>query len=463
MAYTYFRLNIHENKSIFHLSYRNNPFKGPYALCCGLQTVIEFLQSWQFQADDLDYLATLKSVKNNSLFPDDFLGYLSKLKFSCHLDAIPEGTIVFPHLPLIRVEGPLLQCQLLESPLLNIVNFQTLVATKAARVCKAAQGDPVVEFGLRRAQGPDGAVSASRAAYIGGCVATSNTLAGKLYDIPVKGTHAHSFVTAFPTEMDAFSAYVSVRPDQSMLLVDTYDTIKGVKHAIKIGKQLRAHQHDLEAVRLDSGDLNKLSVKARQLLDESGFENTQIFASNNLNEYVIEDLKQKGAAINAWGVGTSLATCYDQPALDGVYKLSAICDQDGTWHNKLKLSEQTSKTSNPGKHQVRRFFCNDQPVIDIIYDLNLGIPELPEVHLLEDAMQTVRFDEFDGAFDLLQTIFKDGKLSFSAPSIHTLRDEARVALHLFEKRNTLQPYPIALEKQLYELKEKLIQEAKSQN
>ena len=460
MAYGYWQLNMHEQEAAFHLLFRKNPFKGNYALCCGLLSIVDFLQSWQFKQDDLDYLSTLKNRHEEPLFPTPFLDYLSQLKFSCDIDAIPEGTIVFPHEPLLRIEGPILQCQLLESPLLNIMNFQTLIATKASRVCQAAGGDPVIEFGMRRAQGPDGALSASRASYIGGCVATSNTLAGKLFDIPVKGTHAHSWVTAFENEKAAFSAYANVMPHHCVLLVDTYHTLTGVKNAIEIGKQLRKEGADLIAVRLDSGDMSTLSIESRKLLDEAGFEKTGILASNSLDEYVIHDFKQKGAKISSWGVGTHLATAFDQPALDGVYKLSALKNKRGQWEYKLKLSEQAIKVSNPGRHQVRRFFYNNQYIIDVIYDLSLGISDTPDAIVLDQAMQTKKLDDVDAFVDLLEPVFKKGKYVAEKKSIHHIRDKAIAEIKHFYQTHEQRVYSVGLEKNLYELKQQLIKQLK---
>ncbi len=455
MAYGYWKLNMHEQEAAFHLLFRKNPFQSNYALNCGLATVIDFLSDWHFQEDDLAYLATLTNIKNEPLFSTDFLDYLKQLRFTCDLFAIQEGTIVFAHAPVLRIQGSLLQCQLLESPLLNIINFQTLIATKASRVCRAAGNDEVIEFGLRRAQGPDGALSASRAAYIGGCHATSNTLAGKLYDIPVRGTHAHSWVTAFPSEKEAFTAYADVMPHNCILLVDTYNTIEGVKHAIEVGKQLREKEADLLGIRLDSGDLAKLSIKARQLLDEAGLTHTKILASNSIDEYVIADLKQQGAAISSWGVGTNLATAYDQPALDGVYKLSAIY-QDAKWEYKLKLSEQAVKISNPGRHQVRRFFVGEQYVMDMIYDIDLGIDDTPQGILLAgDANQSCRVDDCDAFVDLLEPVFKRGQCIQEKKSIHVVRDKAMAEADLFYKTHEDKAYPVSLEKKLYELKIKI--------
>lgn len=458
MAYGYWQLNMHEQESTFHLIFRKNPFKGNYALCCGLANAAAYLTNWRFHQDDLVYLATLKNAQNKPLFPQAFLDYLGKLKFTCDIDAIPEGTVVFPHEPLLRIQGPILQCQLLESPLLNILNFQTLIATKASRVCRAALGEPVIEFGMRRAQGPDGAVSASRASYIGGCAATSNTLAGKLYDIPVRGTHAHSWVTAFPSEREAFAAYASVMPHNCVLLVDTYNTIDGVIHAIEAGKKLHAEGADLLAIRLDSGDMADLSIKARKLLDDAGFESTAILASNSLDEYAISNLKQKGAKISSWGVGTNLATAYDSPALDGVYKLSAIRDAKGDWVYKLKLSEQAIKISNPGRHQVRRFFCNEQYVMDVMYDLSLGISDIPEAIVLDQAQQLKKLDDVDAFVDLLEPVFRNGKLVQKKMSIHDIRKNAIAATEDFYRAHGEKVYPVGLEKKLYDLKQRLIGE-----
>ncbi len=458
MAYGYWKLNMHDQESAFHLLFRKNPFQGNYALCCGLASVVEFLKNWHFHEDDLAYLATLKNSHDLPLFPTAFLDYLNTLTFTCDIDAIPEGTIVFANEPLLRIQGPLLQCQLLETPLLNMINFQTLIATKASRVCRAAGHDPVIEFGMRRAQGPDGALSASRAAYIGGCVATSNTLAGKLFDIPVRGTHAHSWVTAFPNEMDAFTAYASVMPYNCVLLVDTFHTLEGVKHAIEVGKKLRAEGADLLGIRLDSGDIADLSIKTRKLLDNAGFKETIILASNSLDEYVISDLKQKKAKIASWGVGTNLATAYDQPALDGVYKLCALRDANGNWEYKLKLSEQEVKISNPGRHQIRRFFCNDQYVMDVIYDLDLGISDAPEVVLLGHSSPHKRLDDYDGSVDLLKPILRGGQLVQETESIHQLRHQAMTATEHFYRTHGEQTYTVGLEKKLFALKQKLIKE-----
>lgn len=447
MAYGYWQLGMHEQQANFHLFFRKNPFQGHYALSCGLGSVIEYLENWRFDNQQLSYLRQLTSADGSPLFSDAFLDYLEDLRFTCDIDAVPEGTLVFPQLPLIRIQGPLLQCQLLETPLLTLLNFQTLIATKTSRVCLAAEGDPVIEFGMRRAQGPDGALSASRAAYIGGCIGTSNTLAGKLYDIPVRGTHAHSWVTAFPDEASAFAAYANVMPHNSILLVDTYNTITGVKHAIETGRVLRAKGHELLGIRLDSGDLAALSIQARALLDEAGFENTMILASNSLDEYVIADLKKQGAKISAWGVGTSLATASDQPALDGVYKLSALQNKDGIWEDKIKLSEQVAKTSNPGRQGVKRYLKNQLPVLDVIYDIQAGAENVNCEH--------------DKVIDLLTPIYQKGKLVYCQPSIHAIHEHALETVKQFLLMKHDEKHSVVLDKHIATIKQQLIEKLKT--
>ncbi len=355
MAYGYWKHGLHGTRAAFHLSFRALPFHGGFAIACGLGTAREWLQEFGFTEGDCQYLSTLEGADGNPLFEPGFLQYLRELRLELDIDAIEEGEVVFAHEPLLRVEGPILHCQLVETALLSILNFQTLIATKAARVCLAARGEAVLEFGARRAQGLDGALSASRAAYIGGVGATSNVLAGKVWGIPVRGTHAHSWVMLFPDELSAFEAYAQALPNNCTFLVDTYDTLEGVRHAIEVGRELRRAGHELSGIRLDSGDLAYLSMEARRLLDEAGFEQANVVASNDLDEGTIESLKGQGARVNVWGVGTNLVTGGSQSALGGVFKLSAI-ERDGAWQPRLKLSEQTAKVSLPGRLQVRRFF-----------------------------------------------------------------------------------------------------------
>jgi nicotinate phosphoribosyltransferase len=358
----------------------------------------------------------------------------------------------------------LIQCQLVETALLNILNFQTLIATKAARVCLAAKGDPVLEFGLRRAQGADGALTASRAAYIGGCAGTSNVLAGFRLGIPVRGTHAHSWVMAFDTEEEAFRAYAEALPNNAIFLVDTYDTIKGVQRAIEMGRWLRQHGHDLAGIRLDSGDLAWLSIEARRMLNDAGFPKATIVASNDLDEQTIESLRLQGAQINVWGVGTKLVTAYDQPALGGVYKLSAIRAADGTWDHKVKLSEQVAKVSTPGLQQVRRFRYDGAFAGDMIYNLD-GPPEDSRVIVDPlDPTRRKRIPDDASAEDLLQPIFRGGELVYSVPAITASRDRTLTQLGgLYEgHKRLLNPheYPVGLSSALQELRSRLILKAR---
>ena len=344
MACAYWKAGIADREAVFGLSFREHPFRGGYTIAAGLASVVDWVESLGFTDDDRSYLAGLQGNDQKPLFDEGFLDYLRTLEFSCDIDAVPEGTVVFPHQPLVRVTGPILQCQILETAVLNLVNFQSLIATKAARVCNAAGGEPVIEFGLRRAQGIDGGLTASRAAYIGGCAATSNVLAGKLFGIPVKGTLAHSWVMCFDGEPESFQAYAEAMPNNCVFLVDTYDSLEGVRRAVDVGRWLAQHGHRMIGIRLDSGDLAYLSIEARRMLDEAGFEDATIVASNNLDENLISSLKQQGAMIGVWGVGTQLATAFDEPALGGVYKLTAVRDDpESDWKYKVKLSDQVSK------------------------------------------------------------------------------------------------------------------------
>src|SRR6267154_3372436 len=291
MAYGYWKTGKADQEAVFHLLFRKQPFQGGFTLCCGLADSIQYLRGFKFEKSDLEYLGQLKGNDGKRLFEPGFLKYLGSLKLRLDVDAIPEGTVVFPQEPLLRIRGSILQGQLVETALLNLLNFQSLIATKAARVCLAAKGDPVVEFGLRRAQGIDGALTASRAAYIGGCRGTSNVLAGKVFGIPVKGTHAHSWVMSFDDELESFEAYARAMPNNCVFLVDTYNTLEGVRHAAVAGQKLKAAGHRMIGIRLDSGDLAYLSIEARKILDEAGLEDASILASNDLDEHIIASLK----------------------------------------------------------------------------------------------------------------------------------------------------------------------------
>src|SRR5256885_7039368 len=355
MAFGYFKAGVTDHEAVFHVTFRENPFAGQFTVACGLAAATDFLRGFHFNGTEVDYLASQRGNDGKPLFDSHFLDYLRGLQLACDIDAIPEGTLVFANEPLIRVVGPIIQCQLLETALLNIFNFQSLIATKAARVCLAAKGDPVIEFGLRRSQGVDGGSTAARAAYIGGCAGTSNLQAGQQFAIPVSGTQAHSWIMFFENEREAFTTYAEAMPNNCIFLVDTYDSIDGIRHAIEIGSELRKQGHEMIGVRLDSGDGVALSIKARRMLDKAGFANAKIVGSGNLDEYMITDLKQRGAKIDVWGVGTKLSTGQPDGALGGIYKLGATRRPGGEWQYRIKLSEESAKASFPGSLQVRGF------------------------------------------------------------------------------------------------------------
>lgn len=460
MAYGYWKTQHTDKEGIFNLFFRKNPFAGGYTIACGIEQAMEMLEDFRFDSSDIDYLATLSGNNGKPLFEKGFLDYLAKLEFTCDVEAVREGSLVFPQEPLLRITGPILQCMILETPLLNLINFQSLIATKAARICQAAKGEPVLEFGLRRAQGINGAISASRAAYIGGCASTSNVLAGKLFGIPVKGTHAHSWVMSFDSELESFREYAKAMPNNCLFLVDTYDTLEGVKNAVKVGQELRREGHEMVGIRLDSGDLAYLSIEARKILDAGGFPKAIICASNDLDEHIIASLKQQGATITLWGVGTKLATGYDQPALGGVYKLVALKEKDGEWQHKIKLSEQAIKITNPGKLQIRRYYENNLAVGDMLYDELTGEPQN---HMIIDPSDPTRRKCFNQNVNfkvLLEPIFKNGKRVFMPPTIDETRTRVQQeldSLHESSKR-FVNPhiYPVGLEERLSELKTHLI-------
>jgi len=459
MAYGYWKTQKHDQEACFTLFFRQPPFKGGYTLAAGFNTVVDYVQQLHFAESDLNYLATLTDSREQPLFEAAFLDYLQQLQFTCAIDSVPEGTVVFAHEPLLRVQGNLVQCQLLETALLNIINFQTLIATKAARICQAAQGQPVLDFGLRRAQGIDGGLTAVRAAYIGGCSGTSNVLAGKYYGIPVKGTHAHSWVMSFSNELEAFQAYAEAMPNNCILLVDTFDSITGIENAIKIGQQLQQRHHQLLGIRLDSGDLVSLSQKARVLLDAAGLTDSHIVASNELDEYQIAELKAQGAKINLWGVGTRLITSYDQPALGGVYKLTAIRSPGAPWQLRLKTSDEPLKTSNPGWLQLRRFTDDNGVFIqDMIYD-QLHPPGDPATLIqLADGQAFTVHQPYQ---DLLVPLLRQGQCVAELPSLKAIQVYAQQQLaccpEAIKSIDKPTAFAVGLEQGLYHLKQELIQ------
>jgi nicotinate phosphoribosyltransferase len=465
MAHGYFRSGRARDEAVFHLFFRKPPFDGGYAIAAGLEAVLELVEGFRFGAAEVDYLASLSTGAGTALFEADFLDHLRALRPRVDIDAMPEGTLAFGNEPLLRVRGRLLDAQLLETPLLNLINFQTLIATKAARICQAAAGAPVLEFGARRAQGVDGALSASRAAFIGGCAATSNVLAGQRYGIPVRGTHAHSWVMSFDSELEAFEAYADAMPDNCVLLVDTYDTLTGVRHAISVGERLRLHGKRLLGIRLDSGDLTWLSIEARKLLDRAGFPDTVIMASNELDEHLITALRHEGAAIGMWGVGTRLVTGHGEPALGGVYKLSMVTRGGRPPEPRIKVSEQAAKTTNPGVQQVRRFSRDGKWVADAIYDEPGGCPSPVTI---VDPLDPTRRRALGGELsheDLLVPVVRAGKVVGERPGLPAIRARAAAQLAALDPsvRRLLNPhtYPVGLSAELYDARLRLVELARS--
>ncbi len=420
MAQGYWQHGMAERRAVFQLFYRRAPFKGRFVIACGAQAVVDFLQHWRFSADDIHYLRTLTRPDGTPLFCPDFLDYLQRLVFRGEVFGVPEGTVVFPNEPILRVRAPLLIAQLLETPLLNLIGFPSLVATKAARVCRAAAPNPVIEFGLRRAQGLEAGLTASRAAYIGGCVATSNVLAGRLFGIPVRGTQAHSWVLSFDDELTAFRAYAETYSTNCILVVDTFRTLDGIKHAIVVAQELKAKGQKLLGIRLDSGDLVHLSRVARRLLDEAGLHDVMILASGDLDEYQISQLKSQGACIDSWGVGTRLATAFDEPALTLVYKLTAIQGQNGQWEDKMKISSERAKRTIPGILHVRRFYRQGKAVCDLLYDERDPEEDRP----INDVVQESKTEKRD----LLVPLMDEGGQCSDLPDLTSIRQYAQQEL-----------------------------------
>ena len=452
MAQGYWHQGIAEREACFHLTFRRCPFRGSYAIACGLADAIDLLENLAFEEDDLAWLGTLTGNDSQPLFDPGFLAWLGSQRFTCNVDAMPEGTLVFPHEPLLRVTGPLALAQLVETPLLTLLNFQTLLATKAARICRTADR-PVLEFGLRRAQGIDGGLSASRAAWVGGVAGTSNVLAGRLYNIPVKGTHAHSWVMVFEDEVEAFSRYAEALPNNCVFLVDTYDTLEGVRRACTVGHRLADQGHRLVGIRLDSGDLGFLAHEARRILDEEGFTDARIVASNDLDEHRIGELKAWKAPIDQYGVGTRLVTAHDQPALGGVYKLSALRDADGRWQPRIKRSNSPLKTSWPGVQQVRRFFDRESGLLlgDLLYDEVLGVETLPE-GVPADA----------DSVDVLEPVLRQGVRVRALADLPTARARCQNSLDRLPARHQglagADTYPVHREAQLVAVRDALLQQ-----
>ena len=463
MAQGYLKNGMGDVRACFHMYFRDYPFKGGYAISCGMDQLAELVESYRFSDADIEYLSGLTAPGGGPLFDEGFLNYLSGFKLSVDIDAVPEGTPVFPNEPLVRVIGPIVECQLIETPLLNCVNFETLIATKAARVCQAAGSASVAEFGLRRAQGAAGGIWASRAAIVGGCSSTSNVLAGKLFGLPVSGTHAHSWVMAFPDELTAFRAYAEAFPNNCILLVDTYDVEQGIKNAITVGLEMRERGERLIGIRIDSGDLSWLAKMARRMLDEAGLEDCGIVLSNDLDERTIRSIRAEGAQIMSWGVGTKLACAYDQPTLGGVYKLSATRKPDSMeWVDHIKISESVQKLTTPGVLDVRRYYAEDGKIAgDMVLDVNGTVND---DEIIVDPYDSLRQKKLHGKrFEtLLKPLARQGQCVLSDEQRDTMaaRERVKAGLETLDEtqKRLLNPhtYPVGLEKSLFERRSNLV-------
>ena len=461
MMQGYFK-NNNNRTVVFDAFYRTNPSDGGYAICAGVEQVIEYIENLHFDDDDINYLRSLH------IFDEDFLAYLADFHFSGDIYAVPEGSVIFPREPLIKVIAPIMEAQLIETAILNIMNHQCLIATKAARVCYAAAGDGVMEFGLRRAQGPDSGTYGARAAIIGGCKGTSNVLAGQMFDVPVLGTHAHSWIMSFPDEYTAFKEYARLYPNACTLLVDTYDTLSsGIPNAIRVFTEMRQAGTPLTnyGIRMDRGDLAYLSKKVRRMLDDAGFEDAVISASNDLDEYLIQSLKSQGATITSWGVGTNLITSKDCPAFGGVYKLAAISDNDGNFIPKIKLSENTEKVTNPGNKTFYRIYdkengkikadliCLADETFDVSEEMTLFDPNEPW------KKTTLSGDSYTMT-EMLVPVIQDGKRIYNTPSVMEIQRICNAQKDTLwdENKRFINPSQIHvdLSQKLYDMKQSLL-------
>ena len=463
MMQAYFKNNNKNKMAIFDVFYRKNPMDGGYAISAGLEQVIEYINNLHFTEDDINYLASLK------IFEDDFLDYLKNFKFTGDIHAIPEGSVMFPREPMLKVIAPIMEAQFIETAILNILNHQSLIATKAARICYAAEGDGIMEFGLRRAQGPDAGIYGARAAVIGGCAGTSNVLTGQMFDVPVMGTHAHSWIMSFDDEYTAFYTYAKLYPMACTLLVDTYDTLNsGVPNAIKVFKQIKKEGIELKnyGIRLDSGDLAYLSKKARKMLDDAGFKDATITASNDLDEFLIASLKMQGAEITNWGVGTNLITSKDCPSFGGVYKLAAIMEDGENLTPKIKLSDNSEKITNPGNKKIYRIYEKENNKIkaDLICLENETFTENEDMHLFDPHEPWKKTVLKAGTFtlkEMLVKVFDKGQCVYHSDSVMKLRDFAISEMEtLWEEtkrfENPHQVY-VDLSQKLYDIKISLLE------
>lgn len=463
MMQGYFRNENANQTVIFDMFYRTNPLESGYAVMAGLEQMIQYIKELRFEKEDIDYLRTV------GIFGEDFLEYLKNFRFTGSIWSIPEGEVIFPREPLVKVIAPIMQAQLVETAILNIINHQSLIATKTSRVCYAARGDGVMEFGLRRAQGPDAGTYGARAAMIGGCVGTSNVLAGQLFDVPVKGTNAHSWVMSFPDELTAFRKYAEIYPDACLLIADTYDTLKsGVPNAIRVFQELRDKgiHPKLYGVRFDSGDLAYLSKKARKMFDDAGFPDAVLSASNDLDEFLIDSLKAQGAMITSWGVGTNLITSKDWPAFGGVYKLAAVRDKEGVFQPKIKISENSEKVTNPGNKKIIRVYDKEGKVkADLICLVEEEFSEDRPLMLFDPAEPWKKTRMEPGEFSLREImiqVFDRGECVYESPTVMEMREFCQKELNTLwdETRRLVNPHNVYvdLSQKLYDTKIALLNE-----
>ena len=463
MMQGYFKNKDRNETVIFDAFYRNNPMDSGYAICAGLEQVIEYINNLHFSKEDLDYLRSL------GIFEEDFLEYLRDFRFSGDIYAIPEGSVMFPRESMVKVIAPIMEAQLVETAILNLVNHQSLIATKTSRVCYAARGDGIMEFGLRRAQGPDAGIYGARAAMIGGCIGTSNVLAGRLFDVPDKGTHAHSWIMSFPDEYTAFKTYAKLYPSACILLVDTYDTLKsGVPNAIRVFTEMRNSGIPLTfyGIRLDSGDLAYLSKKARRMLDAAGFPDAVISASNDLDEYLIDSLKVQGCKITSWGVGTHLITSKDWPSFGGVYKLAAIQDsKTGEFIPKIKLSENSEKVTNPGNKTIYRIYDAETGKIkaDLICLVGETFSEDDPLVLFDPNEPWKKTKLEPGTYrmrEMMVPVFRNGECVYHSPKVMDIREYCSAELDTLweETRRLVNPHGVYvdLSQKLYDMKIELL-------
>ena len=448
---------------VFDAFHRRNPDDGGYSISCGLEQVIDYINDLHFSDEDIAYL------RSTGLFEEDFLDYLRSFRFTGDVYAIPEGTVMFPREPIVKVIAPIMQAQLLETTVLNIINHQSLIATKAARIVYAADGGGIMEFGLRRAQGPDAGIYGARAAVIAGCVGTSNVLTGQMFGVPIMGTHAHSWIMSFPDELTAFREYAKIYPNACTLLVDTYDTLKsGVPNAIRVFSEMRKAGIPLHnyGIRLDSGDLAYLTKKARKMLDEAGFTDAKIAASSDLDEYLISSLKAQGARIDSWGVGTNLITSKDTPAFGGVYKLAAIMGDDGNFVPKIKLSENSEKITNPGNKTIYRVYDRNGMIVADLIALADEKIDGNQPLLLFDPVETWKKTLLKpGEYtlrEILVPIFKSGQCIYKTPKVMDIQAYCKKEMATLwdESKRLVNPHQVHvdLSQRLYDVKKSLLDE-----